>query len=98
MIPALTRTTKQLVGVHDALTGVDRNKLSGVVSPDLHGSASRITGTLTADLVGDVSGIIGDVTGLRGDVTGLSGDLALAQITALERASGVSVSSLEVKA
>jgi hypothetical protein len=68
-----------------------------VVSPDLHGNASRITGVLTADLIGDVSGIIGDITGLSGDVTGLSGDLALAQITTADRTKGIPVSMLEIK-
>jgi hypothetical protein len=97
MIPVLTRTAKQLVGAHDAITGVDRTKLTGVVSPDLHGNASRITGALTADLIGDVTGIVGDITGLTGDVTGLTGDLSLAQITAADRTKGVPVSLLTIK-
>lgn len=97
MIQVLTRTARQLVGAHDALTGVDRNKLFGVVSPDLRGNASRITGILSADLIGDVTGIIGDVTGFRGDATGLNGDLSTAGITSADREKGIVISALEVK-
>jgi hypothetical protein len=95
MIPVLTRSVKQLVGAHDAITNTEG--LSGAISPDLRGDARFCTGVVTADIVGDITGIKGDITGFRGDFTGLSGDLSLAGIKDADRIAGIHVSDLTIK-
>ena len=73
--------------------------LSGDVS-GLRGDVTGLSGDVTGlrgdvtDLSGDVSGLRGDVTSLRGDATGLRGDVTACELTAQERAAGVSVESL----
>ena len=57
------------------------------------GPPPDLTGNVT-DLSGDVSGLRGDVTSLRGDATGLTGNVTACELTAQERAAGVSVESL----
>jgi len=50
--------------------------ITGKVSDDLRGDISGLIGDVS-DLRGTISsGLRGDVTGLRGDITGLSGDVS----------------------
>ena len=61
----------------------------------------HITGEISADLRGDVSGLRGDVSGLRGDVTdlwddvtGLRGDVDECEISDEDRENGVDITGL----
>jgi hypothetical protein len=90
------KSSQTLYGRTDAITG-DSSKLSGVISPDLRGNVSQLSGEINAGLFGDATGVKGDVTGLYGDLTGITGDLSKAGITAGERAAGVNLKRLIIK-
>lgn len=56
-------------GVHGNLLIEDVNKCHAF------GDCSHIFGTISKDLIGDVSGLYGNVTGFVGDATGIEGNV-----------------------
>jgi len=54
----------------------DASKIHGTVSPDLKGNVSRLSGDIS-NIHGDVSNIRGNMAGISGDVSGISGDISI---------------------
>jgi len=70
-------------------------EVTGVLSINLSGDVSGLSGDVSG-LRGDVSGLRGDVSGLRGDVSGLSGDVNECEIMDDERENGINIKDLIV--
>ena len=77
MKPLRRTQMKQLVGMHDGISGTISPDLRGVISLDLHGDISGLRGVISLDLHGDISGLRGAISSdLRGNISDLRGDLS----------------------
>ena len=71
-----------------------RVELTGEISADLRGDLSGLRGDLSG-LWGDLSGLRGDLSGLRGEIPAdLAGDIDACEISEQEREHGVDISTL----
>ena len=69
------------------------SELTGNISNELTGNISGLAGDISG-LHGDISGLHGDISGLYGDCSGIMGNIDNCEITDEEREKGVNIQDL----